>query len=242
MLFTLGNLIVVLAALSLSQVTVWRLDAHRGPGTLILIGGVIAAYTLDRFIDADAGSRKSLRARTAFAFLIAAALIVTGLLRAPNHLPLAAALALIAGAYVPLKRLAPKGVINAAAWAAAVVWLPCDSAPSFAQVWPLALCMFLLVAANAILCDTLDIETDRSNGVRGLAPWLGERRAARVAAALAIVTATASIALGLWPLVTAAIPLACLGLLPIRLPERNLQRIATDLLMIIPGASCLVLA
>ena len=233
--FVLGNLVVVLAALGLSQVVVWWFASDRGWGSLTLVGGVIAAYSLDRFLDAPSTRRRRILARFGPPLAIGAALVLTGLWLVPAHLPLAAVLALLAGPYVPLKRVLPKSVLTASGWTLAVVWLPGTPIPSLRAGLPVAACIFLIVGANAILCDALDVDEDRQRGIRGLGPWLGAARASRIASVLAISGAVLSFTLGPWPLAAAAAPLALAGLSLTPPHQREWRRTLFDLALVIPG-------
>jgi 4-hydroxybenzoate polyprenyltransferase len=144
-------------------------------------------------------------------------------------------LALIAGAYVPLKRFLPKSVLTATGWTLAVVWLPGTPAPLLRAGLPVAVCLFLIVGANAILCDALDVDEDRRRGIRGLGPWLGAVRASRIASVLALTGAVLSFTLGPWPLAAAAAPLALAGLSPIPPHQREWRRTFFDLALVLPG-------
>ncbi len=239
--YRFGNLVVALAALGLAETAVWWFGSGRGPGYLTLLGGVIAAYSLDRLLDAPASERRRVAVRFAPPLLAGAALVCIGLWRVPAHLPLVALLGVMGGAYVPLKRYVPKGVLTAGAWSLAVTWLPSAAMPSVAAGWPVALCVFLVVGANAILCDALDVEADRRNGVRGLGPWLGARGASAVAAAAAAVGGVLAVLLGPWPLVVAAVPLLCIGLIRPGELMRGRRRPLIDLMLVLPGVLALCL-
>lgn len=240
--FVLGNLVVVLAALSLSETTVWWFGSGRGWGSLTLVGGVIAVYSLDRMRDAEAVSRRKMIGRFGPAFVAGCAMVVVGLVTVPTHVPLVALLAIIGGAYVPLKRTVPKGVLTAGAWAIALVWLPSAQTPTVAAGWPVAVCLFLIVIANAILCDALDVEIDRAKGVRGLAPWLGARRASAVAAVLACGGGVLAVVHGPWPLAVAASSLILAGAVPDVPRGVELRKMALDLVLVMPGVILLVMA
>jgi 4-hydroxybenzoate polyprenyltransferase len=235
MSYAIGNLVVVLAALSLSETTVWWFGGGHGWGLLTLIGGVIAAYSLDRLIDAAGSERRRVLLRFGPALLVGCALVASGLIKVPGHLLLVMLLAVMGGAYVPLKRVVPKGVLTAGAWAIAVVWLPGAQAPTIASGWPVAVCVFLIVSANAILCDALDVEIDRAKGVRGLAPWLGARRASLVAAMLACGGGVLAVLHGPWPLAVAAGALGVAGVVRDVPRGVDLRRTALDLVLVLPG-------
>jgi len=243
----LANLIVLLAAASLALTTRHWARAHGapgaafGPGLLILIGGVLAAYALDRFLDApDRAARRARLTPAALSVAVGAALIADGLALAPRHLPLTCALAALAAAYIPIKRWVPKGLPNALAWGAATVWLPLDAPLRPAGAAPLALAVALTVLANAILCDTLDIDADRAAGVKSLAVWLGPRSARAAAATAALCASAAALAAGAAPLLAATLPLTAAAAL-MRPRNRAAQRLALDAMILTPGLFILLL-
>jgi 4-hydroxybenzoate polyprenyltransferase len=239
--FVLGNLVVVLAVLGLSEAAVWWLGGGRGWGSLTLVGGVMAAYSLDRVLDAPQTERKRVTLRFLPPLLVGSGMVAVGLWKVPSHLWLVALLALFGGAYVPLKKFVPKGVLTAGAWAMGVVWLPGARTPTFAEGWSVALCTLLIVGANAVLCDTLDVDADRRNGVRGLGPWLGEAKASAVATAMAVAGGVTAFTTGAWPLAAAALPLAIAGVVRGWPKARETRRTALDLVLVLPGVVCLCL-
>lgn len=232
----LGNIVVVLAALGLSEAVVWWFGGGRGWGSLTLIGGVVAAYSLDRLLDATAEERRWVALRFVPPLAVGAGMVATGLWRVPSQWMLIAVLAVCAGAYVPLKRFIPKGVLTAGCWAAAVVWLPCAQPPGVGDGLPVALCVLLIVGANAILCDALDVEIDRAKGVRGLAPLLGAKRVSWIAAGAAGAGAAMAITIGPWPLAVAAVPLMITGIVPASGFFSGWRRTFLDLMLALPGA------
>ena len=240
--FVLGNLAVVLAALGLSEAVVWWFGGGRGWGSLTLIGGVAAAYSLDRLLDAPAAERRRVMLRFLPPLAVGAGMVAFGLWRVPSQWMLILVLAVCGGAYVPLKRFIPKGMLTAGSWAAAVVWLPCAQPPTIQAGLPVALCVLLIVAANAALCDALDVEIDREKGVRGLAPLLGARRASWLAAVAAGMGGAMAITIGPWPLAVAAAPLMVTGILPASGFFSGWRRTLLDLMLALPGAVALWLA
>jgi len=234
--FVIGNVVVVLAALGLSQTTVWWFGGGRGWGTMTLLGGVIAVYALDRVRDAAMADRSTMVARFGGPFVLGCVMVVAGLALVPKHVPIVLALAIVGGAYVPLKRLVPKGVLTAGAWATALVWLPGATTLSVSAGMPVAASLFLIVIANAVLCDALDVESDRAKGVRGLAPWLGARRASLAAAVLAFGGGVLAVLHGPWPLAVAAGGLMVACAVPDVPRGVEWRKIALDLVMVLPGA------
>ena len=98
----------------------------------------------------------------------------------------------------------------------------------------------MIVIANAILCDALDVEIDRAKGVRGLAPWLGARRASVVAAILACGGGVLAVVNGPWPLAVAAGGLVLAGAVPDEPRGVELRKMALDLVIVLPGVVVLV--
>jgi hypothetical protein len=231
----LDNFLPVLAALGLSQVAVWWFGCARGWGSLTLLCGAFAAYALDRLIDAPSARRRPAFLRILPGLVVSGGLMVTALAHDRRHLALAALLSLVAGAYVPLKRVLPKNLLAAGGWAAAVVWLPCATPPTLRMGAPLALCVWLVVMANTLLCDALDVIPDRAQGVRGLGPWLGGPWASWLGAAFALSGGALSCILGPWPLALAAGPLVLAGLTPALSPAATPRRAWLDLAVALPG-------
>ncbi|MFT3687175.1 MAG: hypothetical protein QM783_20010 [Phycisphaerales bacterium] len=242
-----GHVVAVLAAWSLAQVVVWRHGGDApgggwGLGSMALFGGVLGAYALDRLVDAQPPRRRSFVQLCVLVMFVGGVLVAAGVACVPRIAPVVAGLSVVAVAYVPLKRWAPKGLLVAGAWSVACVWLPCERALGTAEGTPTAACIALVVLANVVLCDTQDIETDRLRGVVGVAPWLGARRAAAIAACLAVAGGAASVWLGVWPLACAALPLALMGWWCNRTKRRTRRAwvvLTADVLMVLPGVAAI---
>jgi hypothetical protein len=231
----LGNLLVILAAIGLAEPSVWWFRGSRSWGYLILLGGVTAAYALDRLLDAPTPHRSQVARRFIPPLILGAGIAAYSLAQSPSLFPLVALLALMAGLYVPLKRYIPKGVLTAGAWAMAVTWLPPSTTPDALAGLPFAAAVLLVVGANALLCDAQDVEADRANGIRGLAPLLGEARASRIAAILALLGSSIAMAAGPWPLAAAGFPLSLAGLFPPAPMNKGRRRTLLDLALVLPG-------
>jgi 4-hydroxybenzoate polyprenyltransferase len=208
-----------------------------GLGLALLAGGTMAGYGLDRLIDRrhldPPFLRRALTLAIGTAALAALALAAT----APWRMKVCTLLGVLAGAYVPLKRMIPKNLLTTTAWTIAVMGLPHADAPDFtdrhAAAW---IAVALIMFANTTLCDLNSVEDDRRHGVRGLAPKFGATVAACVAG-LAACAATASAVMHHHVgLACCAGTLAPLAILLGRNPANRRARFWTDLtLVIIPG-------
>ncbi len=71
-------------------------------------------------------------------------------------------LGIIAGAYVPLKRLVPKNVLTTVAWTAATSTLPFATQPAIDSVYlGTVVAVALIMLANTIVCDLPDYDIDK---------------------------------------------------------------------------------
>lgn len=61
-------------------------------------------------------------------------------------------------------------MITASGWALAIEWLSCARVLTVPEGLTLAGCVFLIVGANAMRCDALDVDDDRVKGIRGIGP------------------------------------------------------------------------
>lgn len=154
-------------------------------GLVTLLLGALAAYSLDRLRPGGRWTRPLwLRA----ALLLAVAAALAGCLRmlpeiGRARLALLSALSVVALGYPWMKRLPwVKAVLVPAVWTCAAVALPLGLA---SVLTPVAVPLFLLLAAGCLLCDVKDAEADRRSGVRSLPVELGIGPAIVVAAGLA---------------------------------------------------------
>lgn len=179
----------------------WGVSADPA-GLCLFLAGVVAGYALDRVV--DEGTGRSVLAASAGVGLAT-------VLAAPRLLVPAALLGGIAVAYSRLKRFVPKELLTAGAWTFAVCVLSFAEAPAIRDAWPLAACVFLLVLANAVVCDRGDWRADVAAGVRSLTVRVGPDAARLPAAAGALGASGLALAAGAWPLALPGAALAALA-------------------------------
>lgn len=166
--------------------------AVSSPGLCTLLLGALAAYSLDRLRETGPPGRP-LWLRTALVGAVLASglggLLMLPLLSAPK-IALLVALASVALAYPRAKRLPfVKAILVPAVWTCAGIVLPTADAGWLAVLTPVAVPLFLLLAAGCLLCDVKDFEADRRCGVRSLPVQLGVGGTLAVAATLAAIGA-----------------------------------------------------
>lgn len=206
-------------------------------GLLLLACGTMAAYGLDRLIDNRDSDPPDLRNALALSVLIASG--VTGLLACTAwwRFQVCGVLALIAGAYVPLKRIIPKNVLTTVAWTTATATLPFSGQPPVEPAFGASVvAVALIMLANTILCDIPDFAADRQSGVRGVTPWLGPRAGAITAVLYGLLGAIVASSVGRWGLAATSFGLAVLAILSASNSKRHLYRLLADgLVTFIPG-------
>jgi 4-hydroxybenzoate polyprenyltransferase len=154
-----------------------------------------------------------------------------------------AVLALIAGAYVPLKRFIPKNVLTVVAWTVAIATLPfAAQRPAGPEFTAAVLAVACLMAANTILCDLPDVAADRAAGVRGITPRFGPIVGAAVAIGFGLVGAWKAASVERWGLAITALCLALLALLLVRNLRRGIFRVLADAVVtFLPGPVSLLI-
>ena len=138
-------------------------------GLLLVACGTMAAYGLDRLIDKRNTDFPAFR--NALLLCVLAASLATGILSCSAwwRIWVCSVLALIAGAYVPLKRIIPKNVLTSVAWTTATATLPFSTRPTIDSTFIASVVtVALIMLANTILCDIPDVTADRQAGVRGV--------------------------------------------------------------------------
>lgn len=228
------------AAVSLS-VALWGHDATT-PGLALVACGTMAAYGLDRLIDRREVDPPALR--TALKVGVGLAAVGTAVLGCTTwwRFKACGALAVIAGAYVPLKRYIPKNVLTTVGWTAAVATLPGGSSPpADAAFGASVLAVAAIMAANTVLCDIPDVEADRRAGVRGVTPRFGARVGGAAAAGCGLLAAGVAATVGRWGLAVTGMTLTLLAIQLARQPERGqLRRLADAVVTILPGPLALL--
>lgn len=228
------------AAVSLS-VAVGGRDVT-GLGLLLVACGTMAAYGLDRWIDRR--DHDPARLRRALAVVVILASVGTGVLASTAwwRFQVCAALGLIAGAYVPLKRIIPKNALTTVAWTTAIATLPFAGLPPLDMAYGASvLAVALIMAANTTLCDIPDVAADRQAGVRGITPRFGPRAGAFAVVTCGSLGALVGGSVGRWGLAVTALSLAVLAVLLARNPTRGLFRLLADAAVtVIPGPLALL--
>lgn len=213
-----------------------------GLGLLSIACGTMAAYGLDRLIDRR--EHDAPRLKSALAWCVALAAAGTGILACTAwwRFQVCLALALIAGAYVPLKRYIPKNVLTVVGWTAATATLPFDGRPPLDPAFGAAvLAVAAVMAANTLICDLKDVVKDRQSGVVGIAPWLGVRAGSLAAVAFGCLGAGVAGSAGRFGLAATALCLAILAVLVARDPARGVYRLLADgLVVVVPGSLTLL--
>lgn len=238
----LATMVWPAAAATSLAVALWHTDATFG-GLFLVACGTMAAYGLDRLLDRRELDPPELRRTLRIAVLLAAA--GTGVLACSSwwRFRACAALAVIAGGYVPLKRHIPKNVLTTVAWTTAVATLPgAGSPPADAAFGASVLAVAAIMAANTILCDVPDVEADRRAGVRGITPRLGARAGGAVAAGFGVLGCAVALSADRYGLALTAGTLAVLAASLGRHPERlRLRRAADAVVTLLPGPLALLL-
>ncbi len=206
-------------------------------GLLLVACGTMAAYGLDRLIDKQSTDPPSLRSALILGVLIAS--MATGILGCTAwwRFKVCGLLALVAGAYVPLKRIIPKNILTTVAWTTATATLPFSVLPPIDTAFVASVVtVAMIMLANTILCDIPDVEADRRDGVRGVTPWLGPRAGAITAVVCGLLGAIVASWFGRWGLAVTALGLAVLAILLARNSDQRFYRsLADGLVTLIPG-------
>lgn len=211
------------------------------PGQVFLLLGIAAAYTLDRLLDGpEAQDGACFRPLLAVGFAMSSALGVGLALRLPpRSLALVLLLGVSALGYRRWKRFPfakAVGVPLAWTWAGMVLPFPAQSWFGWRSLRaPIALTLFLLLAAGCLLCDLKDETADARAGIRSLPVMVGARWTMALAVALAggaMWRAGSAHRIGL---VIGGAALVLLGLSP-RLTARGaLGALAVDAALALPG-------
>lgn len=213
-------------------------------GMSILVSGTMAGYGLDRLIDRRQIDLPETR-RVLLICVAAATLATVGLaLIEPWRIQICALLGVMAGGYVPLKRIIPKNLLTAPAWTIAVCVLPPATLPEFDSrfFWSI-LTVALIMLTNTVLCDLPNIEEDRRAGVRSFTVRFDYKAGAIFARFMALFAVFAGIRQGNLGLI-----LTAMGLIPVAIlmqinPHRRGARQMADLVVtIIPGPVTLLLS
>ena len=206
-------------------------------GLILLASGTMAGYGLDRLIDRrgldSPATRRALIVGVVLTAVITAVLACTDIWR----FQVCALLGVMAGGYVPLKRVIPKNMLTVPAWTIAVCALPFAEAPEFGGHFAGAAgAVALIMLANTVLCDLPNVEEDRLARVRAITVWFGVGIGATLAGSAAFLGTFSAIRhdhLGLAVTAASLLPLAILMGID---PHRRGARQAVDLVVtILPG-------
>jgi 4-hydroxybenzoate polyprenyltransferase len=222
------------AAVSLAvAVRGWAVSSV-GLGTLV--GGTMAGYALDRLNDRHFHDPPGVVRFLKLALLAAATATAILAIQEEWRIAVCAVLALLAAAYIPLKRAVPKNVIATTAWTIAVIALPGHTLSEIsANLLPAAAALALLVYANTTLCDLGTIAEDRRAGVRSLSTRFGSR-AAFAAFAVAGFGAVVAARYDFWGLCAAAVGHMILAMLVAKWPAMGSTWFVADaIITLVPG-------
>lgn len=212
-------------------------------GLMLVACGTAAAYGLDRLIDRRDSDPRPLRRALQFCVLLAA--LGTGLLACTAwwRIKVCVVLAVVAGAYVPLKRHIPKNLMTIFAWTTAVFTLPFEGRPSLDTTSVAAiLAVAFIMAANTLLSDLPDVAADRKAGVRGIVPRFGVHAGAFVAGAYGVLGVIAALYGDRRALAITAGVLALLAIFLASPPQQSRHRLLADLAVtFLPGPLALLL-
>jgi len=211
-------------------------------GTVLLMAGIGAAYSLDRLLDPPGEfplptplTRILLVGATCFT----AAGLVAAWLAPGRLLPVALGCGIISLAYPRLKRLPMAKTIAVAfvwTWAALVLPLGGEASPGwilgFVEVAPI---LFLLFASACLLCDLKDVTADRSSAVPSLPARLGIPATCVTAVLLALAATVLAVLEQRWGLILTGVALSVAAAFPRFLARPYAGPITIDALFLIPG-------
>ena len=209
-------------------------------GAALLLAGIVAAYSLDRVVDAPATltprMRRVLAATGATAALTGAALLAWLPLPTTVLVPLLSALAI---GYPAVKRLPwGKAVVVPLVWTWSAIALPFGDGSWFGWHWivePIAAPLFLLFAAGCLLCDLKDATRDRAAGVASVPATFGTAATAWLAVGLALGAGLAAYAEGRTGLACGAVAIGAITRVPALLATDIVGPLVVDVILTLPG-------
>ena len=223
------------AAVSLSV----ALAGHEatGSGLLLVALGTMAAYGLDRWLDRREIDPQDVRRFLALAVGLASVGMAVLACTSGWRFRMCAVLAVIAGAYVPLKRVVPKNLLTTVAWTSATATLPFAAMPELDGTFAASVAaVAFIMGANTVLCDVPDVAADRAAGVKGITPRFGARAGRWAAAVCGASGALVAASVGRWGLAATAAALVGLAWLMARRPDHRGYRLWVDAVVtLIPG-------
>jgi 4-hydroxybenzoate polyprenyltransferase len=209
-------------------------------GLQVLLFGVVAAYSLDRVVDASELQPDwmtwSLAAVGALAAGRCAALLHDLPMQTAAIVP---AVGAIATAYPYAKRWPLlKTFVVPLVWTWCAIALPFNDGSWLGWHWivaPVALPLLLLLAAGCLLCDLKDEWRDRRAGVASIPARFGARTAGHVAIALAGLAAIVALTEGRPGLAVSAGILIALSARPSLVARDGLGPLLVDMALTVPG-------
>lgn len=206
-------------------------------GLLLVASGTMAAYGLDRYIDNRRADSLELRRTLAGCVIIASAVTAALACTAWWRFQVCCVLAVIAGAYVPLKLRIPKNVLTTIAWTAATSTLPFSGIPLSDPAYSgSVVAVALIMLANTIVCDIPDFHADQKSGVKGITPRFGPRVGGMAAAIFGSAGAVIAILVGRWGLALTSVGLVVVAFLhATQSDERLYRRLADAIVTFVPG-------
>lgn len=212
---------------------------HPAGGAMLLLG-ILAAYSLDRVVDAPPSLTPPMR-RTLVAAVAATALAGLALL---PWLPLRTALLVpvlgaLAVGYPAVKRFPfSKALLVPLIWTWSAIALPFDDGSWLGWHWilePIAGPLFLLIAAGCLLCDLKDTARDRAAGVPTVPVAVGPAAAGWIAMGLALAAAAVAYAEGRPGVAWGAIALSGATRVPALLATDIVGPLVVDVILTMPG-------
>ncbi len=213
-------------------------DPH---GTLVLLSGIVAAYSADRVLDPPtASSPRWVGALLGTTGVLAAAVCGwTALMLPPATAALMPLLGAAALGYSTLKQwTATKTVLLPLIWTWASIALPFGDGSWLgwhALLEPVAAPIFCLVAAGCLLCDLKDEQGDRRAGVRSVPALIGGAGTTRVAVALALAAATLAFVEHRTGIMVSAGVLGLAAMAPRVLATESTGPLLVDVILTLPG-------
>lgn len=210
-------------------------------GIFLYLLGILAAYSLDRWLDPSEEIRPSWLTATLFVgFLVAATLGALIVIRLSiKTISVIVLFSIITIFYRQAKKIPfLKAGLVAIIWTWAGVALPFQNQNWFAwQFWTMqtSLPLVILIVAGVILCDLKDLKLDSKEDVRSLPVMFGLRNTIWVTSTLLLVAAAISYEQGRMGLVISSAALIGLAQFPFLLSQDAIGPLLVDAALALPG-------
>lgn len=206
----------------------------------MLVLGICAAYSLDRVLDAPRFASPWITrvlAATSIAAVVACGMLLPTLpLQTAVLVPV---VGLLAATYPFLKRLPLwKTVLVPLVWTWCAIALPFNDGSWFGWHWmhePVAVPLFLVMAAGCLFCDLKDERRDRAAGIASLPAVLGSTAATWIAVGVALTGGAVALAEGRLGLSCSALVLSSVALRPALLATDIVGPLVVDVILTLPG-------